>query len=95
MYVSWVLVHVCVTQKPPKKTAYKKRMKCRKNKNKKNKEKRKTKKEKQCGVQMWRTDVQSTKVWKLANMSATTSTERVYYKIIYVMKNIVMLMLGP
>lgn len=49
----------------------------------------------QCGVQMWRTDVQSTKVWKLANMSATTSTERVYYKIIYVMKNIVMLMLGP
>lgn len=34
-------------------------------------------------------------VWKLANMSATTSTERVYYKIIYVMKNIVMLMLGP
>lgn len=60
-------------------------------KNKKNKKE----KEMQCGVQMWRTDVQSTKVWKLANMSATTSTERVYYKIIYVMKNIVMLMLGP
>lgn len=36
-----------------------------------------------------------TKLKKLANISATTRTERVYYKIIYVMKNIVMLMLGP